>query len=82
MRSKFCFYSCHNVVTVSTHPINLLLTQGRTTLYDDREDGEPYAVGNFVVDRPRLPIGFFELISQADVGAVCANARFAHLQPL
>ena len=55
---------------------------GRTDVYDDREAGMNYTVGNFAVDRcvhdhavcdsnvmtlfvlsPRLPIGFFSLIT-------------------
>lgn len=55
------------------HPFNHF--QGRTTVYDDREDGTPYAVGNFVVDRPRLPIGYFELISQGTTQAVSRKYR-------
>jgi hypothetical protein len=39
----------------------LRFTLGRTTLYDDREPYHNYTVGNFAVDRPRLPIGYMRL---------------------
>jgi hypothetical protein len=42
---------------------SLRFTLGRTTVYDDRQPGQPYTLNNFVVDRPRLPIGWFELVA-------------------
>ena len=62
-------------------PRTVAAAPGRTSLYDDREDGKPYAAGNFVVDRPRLPIGYFELVSQADVGAVGVAPRGTSRRP-
>ncbi len=57
----------HHVLIICVTQQSLRLELGRTDVYDDREPGENYTVGNFAIDRPRLPIGFFSLITVGDV---------------
>lgn len=67
----------HTCLTYSVRPQPTTHScSGRTSVYDDRQDGEPYSQGNFVVDRPRLPIGYFELISQGQSLNVCRGTHF------
>ncbi|XP_065175483.1 uncharacterized protein LOC135805383 [Sycon ciliatum] len=49
----------------------LLFVVSSSAVWDDRMPGSKYALGNFVLDRPRLPVGQFSL---STVGTITAGS--------